>query len=34
MCTINEDHLWFLKYKVLQTETFVILGHFFALSAP
>ena len=31
MCTINADHMiymWFLKYKVLQTEIFVILGHF------
>ena len=28
MCTINEDHIWFLKYNVRQTEIFVILGHF------
>ena len=29
MCTISEDHdIWFLKYKVRQTEIFVILGHF------
>ena len=26
--------VWFLKYKVWQTENFKILGHFFALSAP
>ena len=30
MCTINEDHIWFLKYKVRQTEIFKILGHFLA----
>ena len=28
MCTINEDHTWFLKYKVQQTEIFGILDHF------
>ena len=27
MCTINDDDIWFLKYKVRQTEIFVILGH-------
>ena len=28
MCTVNEDHIWFLKYKVTQSEIFVILSHF------
>ena len=25
---------WFMKYKVRKTENFIILGHFFVLSAP
>ena len=28
MCTINEDHIWFWKYKMQQTDIFNILGHF------
>ena len=28
MCTINEDDIWCLKYKMRQTEIFNILGHF------
>ena len=28
MCTTNEDHIWFLKYKVRQTEVVNILGCF------
>ena len=35
MCTISEDHdIWFLKYKVQQTEIFVILGHFLPFQPP
>ena len=34
MCTINEDHIWFLKYKAQQTEFFVILGHFLPFHPP
>ena len=33
MCTINEDHM-VLKYKVRQTETFVILGNFLLFQPP
>ena len=28
MCTINENHIWFLRYGVWQTEFFLILDHF------
>ena len=34
MCTINEDHIWFLKYKVQQTKFFVILCHFLPFQPP
>ena len=34
MCTIDEDHIWFLKCKVRQTEIFVILGHFLHFLPP
>ena len=37
MCTINEDHndiWWFLKYKVEQTEIFVILGYSLPFQPP
>ena len=33
MCTINEDHIWFMKYKV-QHKIFFHFGTFFALSLP
>ena len=28
MCTIIEDHIWFLRYAARQTEYFVILDRF------
>ena len=35
MCTINENHMiCFLKYKVQQTEFFVILDHFLSFHPP
>ena len=35
MCTINEDHdIWFLKFKVRQTEIFVILSDFLPFQSP
>ena len=34
MCTINEDHMIFLRYKVRQTEFFVILDHFLLFHCP
>ena len=36
MCTINEDHMIYgsWKYKVWQTEIFVILGHFLLFQPP
>ena len=34
MCTINEDNVWFLRYKPQQAEFFVILGHFLPFNLP
>ena len=36
MCTINfrSYDIWFLKYRVQQTEVFVILGHFLPFQPP
>ena len=34
MCTINEDHMIFLRYKARQTEFFVILDHFLLFHCP
>ena len=33
-CTINDNHTWFLRYEVRQTELFVILGHFLTFDPP
>ena len=34
MCTINEDHIRFVRYKAQQTEFFVIFAHFLPFNLP